>query len=140
MTNSDDQASMLRAIYEGVAFQHRRHAESVVSYVAPQCPQMIRLAGGASKSAIWAQVFADVCGLPVEVPEGEEIGALGAAMCAAVATGRFPDLASAAQTMCRVERTAEPRPQLCDFYEERYGEFLRLDRRLAGLFDPLAEH
>lgn len=140
MTNSDDQASMLRAIYEGVAFQHRRHAESVVSYVAPQCAQMIRLAGGASKSAVWAQVFADVCGLPVEVPEGEEIGALGAAMCAAVATGRFPNLASAAQIMCRVERTAEPRPQLRDFYEERYGEFLRLDRRLAGLFDPLAEH
>ncbi|SDK40210.1 L-xylulokinase [Agrobacterium fabrum] len=140
MTNSDDQASMLRAIYEGVAFQHRRHAENVVSYVVPQSPKKIRFAGGASKSAVWAQVFADVCGLPVEVPEGEEIGALGAAMCAAVATGHYSDLAFAAQAMCRVERTAEPRPQLRDFYEERYGEFLRLDRRLAGLFDPLAEH
>ncbi len=140
MTNSDDQGSMLRAIYEGVAFQHRRHAENVVSYVAPQSPQKIRLAGGASKSAVWAQVFADICGLPVEVPEGEEIGALGAAMCAAVATGHYPDLVFAAQAMCRVERTAAPRSHLRDFYDERYGEFLRLDRRLAGLFDPSAEH
>lgn len=140
MTNSDDQASMLRAIYEGVAFQHRRHGENVASYVAPQRPQKIRLAGGASKSAVWTQVFADVCGLPVEVPEGEEIGALGAAMCSAVATGHYPNLVVAAQSMCRVERMAEPRPQLRDFYDERYGEFLRLDRRLAELFDTPAEH
>ncbi len=140
MTNSDDQASMLRAIYEGVAFQHRRHGENVTSYVAPHSPQKIRLAGGASKSAIWMQIFADVCGLPVEVPEGEEIGALGAAMCAAVATGHHTDLETAARAMCRVERMAEPRPHLRDFYDERYGEFLRLDRRLAALFDPSAEH
>lgn len=140
MTNGDDQASMLRAIYEGVAFQHRRHGENVASYVAPHRPQKIRLAGGASKSAVWTQIFADVSGLPVEVPEGEEIGALGAAMCAAVATGHYPDLVFAAQAMCRVEREATPRPHLRGFYDERYGEFLRLDRRLAELFDAPAEH
>ncbi len=75
------------------------------------------------KAPSGAQVFADVCGLPVEVPEGEEIGALGAAMCAAVATGHYPDLVFAAQAMCRVERTAKPRAHLRDFYDERYGDF-----------------
>ncbi|AQZ53809.1 FGGY-family carbohydrate kinase [Martelella mediterranea] len=139
MTNVDDQGSMLRAIFEGVAFQHRRHGANVVDYVAPQAPSRIRLAGGASKSAVWTRIFADVCGLPVEVPEGDEIGALGAAMCAAVATGHHPDLAFAARAMCRVERTAEPRGGLRSYYDDRYGEYLRLDHRLAHLFDGSAK-
>ncbi|RRD21351.1 carbohydrate kinase [Brucellaceae bacterium VT-16-1752] len=132
--SSDDQGSMLRALFEGVAFQHRRHGESIMEYVAPQKPVVIRLAGGASKSEVWAQIFADICGLPVEVSEGEEIGALGAAICAAVATGFYPDIAAATKSMCRITRTASPKPELRDFYDERYNQFLMLDRKLAGLF------
>lgn len=132
--SSDDQGSMLRALFEGVAFQHRRHGESIMRYVAPQKPAAIRLAGGASKSEIWAQIFADICGLDVEVSEGEEIGALGAAVCAAVATGFYSDIAEATKSMCRITRTASPNPELREFYENRYGQFLTLDQQLAGLF------
>lgn len=134
LVNSDDRGSMLRAIYEGVAFQHRRHGENVAQYVAPHEPSVIRLAGGASKSAVWSQIFADVCGLPVEVSEGEELGALGAAMCAAVATGHYDDLAAASRGMCRVTRTALPDAAVRAFYEERYQQFLTLDQKLADLF------
>lgn len=132
--SSDDQGSMLRALFEGVAFQHRRHGESIMEYVAPQKPQTIRLAGGASKSDIWSQIFADICGLPVEVSEGEEIGALGAAICAAVATGFYSDISEATKSMCRITRTALPNPELREFYEGRYRQFLTLDHKLAGLF------
>ncbi|KSV72191.1 hypothetical protein N183_26860 [Sinorhizobium sp. Sb3] len=134
IVNSDDRGSMLRALYEGVAFQHRRHSESVAEYVAPLRPSSIRLAGGASKSEVWSQIFADICGLPVEVSEGEELGALGAAMCAAVATGHYSDLAAASRGMCRVTRTALPNAAVRQFYEERYQQFLTLDQKLADLF------
>lgn len=134
LVNSDDRGSMLRAIYEGVAFQHRRHGDSVAHYVRPHRPSVIRLAGGASKSVPWSQIFADICGLPVEVAEGEELGALGAAMCAAVATGHYGDLAAASRGMCRITRTARPDPATRDFYEERYQQFLTLDQKLADLF------
>lgn len=132
--SSDDQGSMLRALFEGVAFQHRRHGESIMDYVAPVEPMTIRLAGGASKSEVWAQIFADVCGLPVEVSEGEEIGALGAAVCAAVATGFYSDFDQATQSMCRITRTALPNLELREFYEHRYTQFLMLDQKLTGLF------
>jgi L-xylulokinase len=134
LVNSDDRSSMLRALFEGVAFQHRRHAETVAAFVLPHRPSRIRLAGGASKSEVWSQIFADICGLPVEVCDGDELGALGAALCAAVATGRYRDLETAAKAMCRVIRTAYPNPDLRSFYEDRYHEFLMLDQKLAELF------
>ncbi|MFB9948809.1 FGGY-family carbohydrate kinase [Rhizobium puerariae] len=135
LVNSDDRGSMLRAIYEGVAFQHRRHGEEVTAYLAPRRPGVIRLAGGASKSRAWTQIFADVCGLPVEVCEGDEIGALGTAICASVAAGVHPDLPAAVRAMCRVTRSSEPDPARRAFYEDRYREFLTVDKTLAGLFE-----
>lgn len=139
LVNADDQGSMLRAIYEGVAFQHRRHAEAVLGHVATEHPSSIRLAGGASKSLAWAQIFADVTGLPVSVADGEELGALGAAVTAAVALGRHPDIETAAKAMCRTARTVHPDPNLRDFYEARYRDFLRLDQKLAGLFEETGQ-
>lgn len=135
LVNSDDRGSMLRSLYEGVAFQHRRHGEVVSHYIAPERPRAIRLAGGASKSEVWSQIFADICGLPVEVSDGEELGALGAATCAAVATGHYPDLPAAIGSMCRVTRTAYPDPDLRSWYEDRYHQFLVIDQKLAALFD-----
>lgn len=135
LANSDDRGSILRAIYEGVAFQHRRHGEEVATYVAPHRPHVIRLAGGASRSKTWTQVFADVCGIPVETGGGDEIGALGTAICAAVAAGVHPDLPAAVRAMCRVARSIEPDPAHRDFYEHRYRAFLKIDESLARLFE-----
>lgn len=134
LVNSDDRGSMLRAIYEGVAFQHRRHGEEVAAFVKPHKPGVIRLAG-ASKSPAWTQIFADICGIPVEVCEGDELGALGTAICASVAAGVHRDLPSAVRAMCRVTRSSDPNPALGEFYEERYRQFLAIDEALARLFE-----
>ena len=50
-------------------------------------PKLIRLAGGASRSPLWSDMFADILGLPVEVPDGSELGALGVSICAATGVG-----------------------------------------------------
>ncbi len=135
LVNSDDRGSILRAIYEGVAFQHRRHGEEVVTYMAPRRPNVVRFAGGASKSRVWSQIFANVCNLPVEVSEGDEIGALGTAICAAVAVGVYPDIPAAVRAMCRAARSSEPDPACREFYDDRYRQFLDIDETLAGLFE-----
>lgn len=130
---TDTKATMIRAICEGVAFQHRRHAEELLPHSQGQWPQAIRLTGGAAKSPIWAQIFADACNLPVEVVDAEEVGALGAAICAAVAAGHFPDLRSAALAMSRVSRVHQPDPGHVAILERRYREFLRLDEGMRQL-------
>lgn len=134
LVNADDTGSMLRALFEGVAFQHRRHGEDILAHRGSLPARAIRLAGGASKSEVWSQIFADVTGYSVEVAEGEELGALGAAICAAVATGHHADFATATRAMCRLRRTAAPDPDVLGWYEDRYHEFLRLDQKLADLF------
>ena len=45
-------------------------------------PEVIRLTGGAARSAVWMQMFADIFQVPVEIPDGSELGALGAAVAA----------------------------------------------------------
>ena len=133
LTATDDEASLIRAICEGVAFQHRRHAEEILPHAGGHWPDTIRLAGGAARSAPWAQIFADICQRPVEVVEAEEVGALGVAICAAVAGGLHPDLTTAARAMSRIRRRLAPNPDHAGFYDARYHEFLRLDRGMMAL-------
>ena len=56
----------------------------------------MRLSGGVSRSAFFAQLLADVLGRPVEVTAAHEASALGAALCAGVGAGVFASLAEAA--------------------------------------------
>lgn len=131
--STDDEASMLRAICEGVAFQHRRHAEQILPHGTGAWPAAIRLTGGAARSPAWAQIFADVCGRPVEVVAADEVGALGAGICAAVAGGLYPGLTQATRAMSRIARTHAPDPARHAFYAGRYDDFLRLDRGMMEL-------
>ncbi len=76
----------------------------------------VRLGGGAARSALWAQVKADVLERPVVTVEAEETGVSGAALAAFVALGTFDTLDAAQQLMVRVARRFAPRPHTRDFY------------------------
>ena len=110
-------AHVLRAVYEGVAFAHWQHIQRLLTF-GPR-PDSVRCTGGAARSAVWMQMFADVFGLSVEVPAGSELGALGAAITAAVAAGLHADLPSAVAAMTRMERRYEPDPALTSVYAAR---------------------
>jgi L-xylulokinase len=114
---------VLRAIYEGVAFAHKMHLERLLRVRA--LPEQIRASGGATRSGVWMQTLADVFQLPVEVPEGTELGALGAAICAAVAAGIHPDYAAACAAMVRFARTFRPDPQRLTLYQAKYQRYCR---------------
>ena len=53
---------MLRALFEGVAFEHRRHVD--VLRAAGVRFDSASLSGGGARSAVWPQMFADVLGDP----------------------------------------------------------------------------
>lgn len=131
---SDNSQSMLRAIYEGVAFQHRIHAEELLKFSKSTAPEVIRLSGGASKSDVWAQIFSDATGRPVEVSGAVEVGALGVAMCAAVAVGLYPSLREASASMSSVKTLYTPSCDLQTQMDTRYQQFKRLDQQCLDLF------
>lgn len=98
---------LLRAVMEGIAHTHRHHVDLLAE--AFPCHE-IRLTGGASKSALWSQLFADVLDRPVEVTTANESGALGAALLAGVAAGRYASLDEGVAQTVHVARRYQPEP------------------------------
>ena len=114
---------VMRAVFEGVIFAHQWHIQRLLEFRDP--PAQVRLTGGAARSAVWSQIFADVLQWPVEVPAGTELGALGAAICAAVSAGLYDSFTSACRAMVRIDRQYEPDRALAELYHHKYEEFTR---------------
>jgi sugar (pentulose or hexulose) kinase len=88
-------------------------------------PKEIVAAGGPTKSELWMQLHADVCGLPISFTRVGDAPALGSAILAAVGAGVYPDIQEAARNMVDVERTIEPdraRHEEYRFYVDKYVE------------------
>jgi L-xylulokinase len=127
---------LLRAIYEGIVFSHHWHLDRLLQFRS--LPDQIRLSGGAARSTVWLQMFADILQVPVQVPAGTELGALGAAIAASVAAGCHDSLSSACQAMVRIERDCQPNPKLASLYREKYDRYRRLLEVLAPVWSDLA--
>lgn len=127
---------MARSVYEGIAFCHRYHLEKLLATME-QKPRAIRLSGGAAKSAVWAQMFADVMKLPIETVEAEEAGALGCAIAAASATGAYASMEDAIGHMTVVGRAIAPNPELADIYDRKYAVYKKTLECLDGLWDEM---
>jgi L-xylulokinase len=131
LSNRHGRDDLLRAVYEGVAFSTCFHVRRL-NRPASAHP-LGRLSGGVSRSEPWSQMMADALGAPIEVLEGTQQGAQGAAMAAGVACGAFRDLGEAVANMVRVRRRFEPRPEFSDAYSRRYARYERALLAL-GLF------
>jgi L-xylulokinase len=116
-------AHMLRAVYEGVVFSHKTHVDRLLCHRGKA--RAARIAGGAAKSNVWVQMFADILQIPIELTACEELGAMGAAICAGVGVGLFGSFEEAVERMVRVSRTVEPRKEFREVYSDKYGRYMR---------------
>jgi L-xylulokinase len=125
---------LLRAVLEGIVFNHRWHVDALAEQFTID---EIRLTGGASRAGYWAQLFADAFGRPVRVVRTKETGALGAALCAMVGAGAYPDVPAAAAAMLSGADTSvlDPRPAHHRRLDDAYQRFSRVTSALsqAGL-------
>ncbi|MDR1338627.1 MAG: carbohydrate kinase [Prevotellaceae bacterium] len=119
---------MLRAIFEGIVFSHYQHIERLLKFRA--FPEVIRLTGGAARNPVWCQMFADCIGIPVETPAGSELGALGAAMAASVATKYYSDFTQAVNAMTAIDKRYSPNPEYTAVYRKKYQAYRELICRL----------
>ena len=126
-----DAADLALAIYEGTALglgDNFVRLQEVLGDLSP-----VRSVGGGSKSEGWTRIKADVLGVPVTVPRLGHGAAAGAAMLAGMATGLWPDEASARALVAEEGRTIEPDPEIT----EKYAERLTLYRELQGALPPI---
>ncbi len=131
-------AHILRAVYEGVCFSHKYHLDKLLK-TRGDLPKGIRLSGGVAKSSVWTQMFADVMELPVETVSAKETGALGCAMCAAVASGDQPSIEDAISAMTHISSAVLPNPDHVEAYRKKYALYLKAINSLDGIWNDVQQ-
>ncbi len=121
ITASDDSASLLRAIYEGVVFSSVHHVHCLKR--PPESYSAARLSGGITNSEVWSQMMADALQIPVQTVQGSQTGARGAAIGAGVAAGVFGDLREGTEKMVRRGKLYQPRREYADIYRKKYERY-----------------
>jgi xylulokinase len=129
---------LLRAVYEGVAYNLRWIIEIVEKKFGFSLP-VLRVIGGGARGAPWMQIIADVTDRRVEaVAHPQEAGAVGIALTAAVGLGLYPNV-EALKSIVRVEREFEPQSCNAECYETLYRAYRRLYGCLHGLYREVNE-
>lgn len=133
-------ADMLRAIMEGCAFavcDNLRLAEEKGVGVSEFLGS-----GGATHSATWCQIKADVYNKPFVVARradgGEGSHSLGLYALTAVAVGLTDDIGVCVESLLPRRRVYEPSPERHAIYHDLFGFYRNLSRRLLADFDQLA--
>jgi len=117
-------ADLIRSVLEGVAYGVKTRVEEQKEITGADNPiRELRVFGGGAGSGLWCQILADVLGVPVTLPRTGECASLGAAICAGLALGLFPDKASIAAFVGGVSRQFEPNPVNAIIYGDMYRKF-----------------
>lgn len=135
LTDFHNKAHMLRAVYEGIVFSHVTHVKRL--FRNREVPGAIRLAGGAARSDVWVQMFADALQIPIETVACDEQGILGAAIAAGVGTGIFESYADASKRTVKVLHTVYPRENYKEIYEEKYRSYRKIIKSLSQVWECL---
>lgn len=125
-----DRGDMLRAVLEGIAFNHKIHVDALSDGFSFN---QARLAGGVSRNPIVVQMFADVLGIPVTVTETDEAAAWGAALCAGAGVGIYADPQSDPRDVGKIATTYCPDAARSADYRVRYELF----KDIADAMTPL---
>jgi len=130
--------NMLRAVYEGVAFNYRWLIEIVEQQFKFPLPKL-RVIGGGAKSEPWMQILSDVTHRPVEtVRDPQEAGAVGAALVAAVGLGIYPGF-EALKSVVKVDKVFQPREDNRRIYDSLFHSYQESYKSLRSFYKRLNE-
>ena len=102
---SHDRFHMALAVMEGIVFQALWMMET---FKAKPSDNGLILAGGASKSLLWAQLVADISGLPVRIPAIPDLACVGAAIIAGIGSGLYDNAQNGYHSFAVKEKTIYP--------------------------------
>jgi xylulokinase len=137
LTIRHTRADLLRAVMEGVAMNLR----VILMVMRQQGAGMdsIRVIGGGITGRLWAQIMADVYGIPLHrLTVLEEATSMGAAVIGGVGIGLYPAF-SIAESMNSVAETIQPNPAHRAAYDFAYGIFEAAYTALEPVFTKMTQ-
>jgi L-xylulokinase len=129
-----DRGDMLKAVLEGIAFNHKSHIDALRNGFAFR---QARLTGGASRNPAFAQMFADILGMPVMVTSTDEAAAFGAALCAGAAVGLFASVQDDPRDLNATAHTYLPDPARSAEYSRRFSLYCRMSETLKPIWPDI---
>ena len=135
LANAHGLPHLVQAVYEGICFAQHAHLEHILALSGRD--RLLRLTGGPARSAVWAQMVADISEMPLEVMHVKESGCLGAAIAAAVGSGTYASFTEAMAAMCPTGSRIEPDAAAAPRYREKYAYFRELAAALNALPPPV---
>ncbi len=117
----NDYKDLLRSVYEGIAYGHRLHVDSLKKCGLYR--DSARFTGGASNSKIWCQIFSDVLGIELETTTAKQSGALGAAVVAGILAGAYEDFEDATKKIISLDEIYKPCSKSVLNYNKKYAKF-----------------
>lgn len=128
---SHDRGHVARAVMEGVACQI---VWALRAMEKRQPMKRLFLAGGATKSAVWTNMIAEIAGREIHVSEIADLACAGAAMMAGVGCGLFESTEAAAKAIAPGGRVVTPDPERAEQYRRVFDEYQRGARALRELY------
>lgn len=116
-------AHMFRSLLEGIMMQLKIGTDDMCHSTNREIKEL-RVGGGGSKSYVAVQAIADIFNLSVKKSEEPETCSLGAAICAAVGAGCFPDFYAAAKAMGQNHTEFLPSTENHKLYQELMEEIV----------------
>jgi len=127
-----NQIDMARSVLEGVAYSMR------YIYDALKENQLniseLRMGGGGAQIKPWTQIFANILGLPINIPSGDQMGLVGSAMLAFVAGGLYKDINTIGAQIIKTEISIHPDEKALTIHDERYQFFKKVRETLGPLY------
>ncbi|MCA9860780.1 MAG: hypothetical protein KC438_13720, partial [Thermomicrobiales bacterium] len=120
LTTDIDAASLVRAVFEGVAYEARLSVEPLVQFAGSTTLPDFTVIGGSSRNELLLQIKASVTNRPHHVMAIHEATALGAALLGGLAAGIYRDSDDVHATIDLVSTTIEPDPDAAAFYDDFY--------------------
>lgn len=132
LSASHKRENLLRAIYEGVAYNMRWILEIVEKKFGFPLSNL-RVIGGGARGDVWMQILSDVTNRRVEkLLNPQERGAIGVALVAAIGLGVYPDF-KALKEVIEVNRTFTPNSENREIYDFLFENYKDLYRHLKGI-------
>jgi len=136
ITLASDAPRLFRAFVEATAFGAKKIVDRFIEQGIP-VKGLIALGGIPRKSPFVMQVMADVIGMPIRVHRSEQTCAIGAAMFAATAAGRFNRVEDAMQQMGQgFDMEYRPNPAYAKLYADRYAQYTETGRFIENQLTP----